>query len=650
MARKQTPQRRVPKAAGKAAPRRNGHRRGNSRVRLDPITFEVLRHRIWSINDESALTLKRISGSPVASEVNDFNTSILTADGQAVIVGPYIVSHAVGQNIIVQNLIADLSDNPGIEEDDVFITNDPFIGALHQNDVTCAAPIFADGKLLAWTCSTIHQIDVGGPVQGSQGSIGSESIFQEAPIMTPLKIIERGRLRKDVEREYLMRSRTQDLNALDLRAKIGAVNLTKRRLLELVARYGLDTIETCMQEIITYTATRLRERIRELPDGTWSHEVYLDYYDGVSDRVYPCVCTLTKRRDKIIFDFTGTAKQAPAIINCAYSGLLSGLVVSMLVFLCYDIPWSPAGVMRCIEVISEPGTVYHATWPAGVSKATTSGSFSATTLTCACLAKMFAASPKYRKLLMAPWIAAIPTQELFGTDGRGQPFGLTMLDPMAGGTGARSFKDGIDTGGFIRALSASIANVETYEFRAPILYLYRRQEPDTGGPGKYRGGVGVSMAYTVRGVDEIPTNVMHTMGYQHADACGIAGGYPATTNQFAVMRNSNVNELMSQGKLPQSFSELRGTLDLVPPMQRSYLKRGDVYRCITSGGGGYGDPLLREPESVRRDVVHGLVSEEKARAVYGVILKAAHGEVDERATLRQRAAIKKQRAEVGRRS
>ena len=637
---------------------RNGARRSpqtrrapkKQRVTLDPVTFEVLRHRIWSINDESAVTLKRISGSPVATEVNDFNTSILNAAGDAVVVGQYIVSHAIGQNIIVQNIIADLAENPGINEDDVFITNDPFIGALHQNDVTCAAPIFAEGELLAWTCSTIHQIDVGGPVQGSQGSIGSDSIFQEAPIMTPLKIIEGGLLRKDVEREYLMRSRTQELCALDLRAKIGAINVTKRRILEIVERYGLETIKECFNAIIDYTATRLGERISELPDGVWSHEVYLDYYDGVTDSIYPCFCALTKRGDTITFDFTGTAKQAPAIINCSYSGLMSGLMISVLAFLGNAIPGSPAGVMKHIEVISEPGTVFHATFPAGVSKATTSGSFSCTTLTTACMAKMFAASPKYRDRLMAPWIAGLPTQELFGTDHRGQPFGLTMLDPMAGGAGARSYKDGIDTGGFIRSLMASIANVETYEFRAPILYLYRRQEADTGGPGKYRGGVGVSMMYKAHGVEKIDTNVMHGMGYQHADACGIAGGYPSTTIQFAIMRDSNINEQMSAGALPQSFDDIQGKLDLVPPMFRSYLNRGDVYRCITSGGGGYGDPLLRDPELTRHDVVHGLVSLEKARAVYGVVFEEQSVAVDQAATERQRANIKKQRAEAATRS
>lgn len=384
--------------------------------------------------------------------------------------------------------------------------------------------------------------------------------------------------------------------------------------------------------------------MRELPDGTWRQTTYLGYSDGVASHIYPCRVAMTKRADSLTFDFTGTAKQAPAMTNCAYSGLLSGLVISVFVYLCYDMPWSPAGVTRVVRVISEPGTVTHAAWPAGVSRATMDGSFTVTAQTCACLSKMFAASEKYRENMMATWLGAAGAQELFGVDQRGIPFGATMLDSMAGGAGARSYKDGVDTGSSIRSLSVAIANVETYEFRYPILYLHRRQERDTGGAGKFRGGVSASIMYTPHDVAEIPTNVMHGSGYDWPGSAGINGGYPSSTHHFLIKRDTNIWELFAQGQMPSEMEEMDGRLEVIPGMAISYLKKGDVYRLIVTAGGGYGDPLDREPDLVAKDVLNRLVSLETAKNIYGVVVDPLSFGVDEESTARERARIREDRA------
>ena len=183
---------------------------------LDPIRFEVLRHRLWSIAAEASSAIKNISGSPIASEAHDFNTCIMNPAGDAVVMGPYVASLAIGQGLIVKTILEKYADNPGFAAGDMFLCNDPYSGALHQNDVTLVAPVFAGEKLIAWTGATIHQVDVGGSSKGSQAATGAKSIFEEAPVIPPVKIIERGVLRRDLEEAYLIRSRTRDLNALDL--------------------------------------------------------------------------------------------------------------------------------------------------------------------------------------------------------------------------------------------------------------------------------------------------------------------------------------------------------------------------------------------------------------------------------------------------
>ncbi len=605
---------------------------------IDPVTFEILRHRLWAINDEAAATLMLVSGSPVANEAFDFNTGIMDANGEVVAIGAYITLHAITLEQIVKDIIQEYSENPGIYENDMFFCNDPYVGALHQNDVVVVAPVHWKGELIAWTGGVIHQVDMGGPGKG-QVSIGATSIFDEAPVFPPLKLVERGVLKKDVERSYLRRSRLPELLGLDLKAKIACNNVAKKRIQELCEARGVDMVKSVIQEIINYTETRLRARLRELPDGTWRHIAYLDY----EQKIYETHLTMTKKGDGLTFDFTGTSPQAPAVINCTYAGLRAGVLTILLEFFCYDMPWCAAGAMRVVNLIAQPGTVVHARWPAGVCKSTTAANWTVVNSMTSCLSKLMAASDKYRSRAMAVWKGSSIVEELFGTNQRGEVFGATILDFMAGGAGARTYKDGIDTGGFINAVSCAIANAETYEFRYPMLYLFRRQEVDTGGPGRFRGGVSMSTMYICHGVDEIPHKALHGTGLRQPDSAGIFGGYPANTHLAMIKRNTDVLEVMKKGRLPQRMDEIEGSLEVLPAMINTCLKKGDVYTGRGVGGGGYQDPLTRDPSLVAQDIEHNLVSMQAARDIYGVVVDAGTLEVSEKETEARRNGIRAER-------
>lgn len=617
-----------------------------SQAAVDPVTVEILANRFWVTNDEVAATVRRVSGSPVATEACDFNTALMDANGDSLTIGMYMLLISTGLDFIVKDVLENLADNPGIGPGDMFLCSDPYRGVLHQSDVALVAPVHWEGELIAWSGVAIHQVDVGGLVYGSHGSIGAKSIYHEGLPIPPIRIVEGGRLRKDIEAEYLIRSRTRELNALDLRAKIAANNLARERILDCVERYGADTVRAAMRAIVDSNEERLRGRLAQLPDGVWRHRAYMDGEPG--ETVY-MEMEMSKTGSDLVFDLTKCAPQADAVFNCGRPGAIGGVIAAVLPMLCFGTQWCPAAVRRVVEVRTRPGTIVDPEWPAGMCKASTSSIPMINTMATACLGKMLAAgeADELTSRAMAPWMVAATVQDLFGTDRHGRPFAATMLDPMAGGGGARATTDGIDSGGIIRAVKLRIANVETYEFRYPMLYLHRRQEPDSGGAGEQRGGVGCSLMYTPHGVDEIPGNVMHSINTRAPVSVGILGGFPAGTNTMVMRRGTNVWEEIAAGRLPQEFDDLDGDVVVVPGMLSSTLGRGDVYRSLTCGGGGFGDPLSRAPEAVAADVRRRTATRGCAEAAYGVVL-LADGTVDEEATAGRRHAMLDERLAAAR--
>lgn len=616
--------------------------------RREVVPFEILRNRLWAITNEAAAVLRVLSGSPVTSDARDFNTCLINAKGDGTLMGPYVASHGIGQPLVVQHIVREYQTNPGISEGDMFICSDPYVGPPHQNDVTIVAPVHWEGEVVAWFGATLHQVDVGGPVEGSQTAIGAESIYGEPLPMPPLKIIEGGLLRKDIEAECLIRSRTREAYALDMRAQIGCINAANKRIKDVIARYGVTMVKESLEQISEHTATLLKARLRELPDGVWHHTGYLDYEDTTKRLVYPCRVVMTKQGESLTFDYSQTASQAPAMINCTYSGLLSGVLMGVFTHLCFDIPWSPAGVLRVLKITSRPGTLVHAQWPAGASKGTTGAGWLVTQTAAVCLSKMLASDEKYRSHVMAGWCGNVPVLSLFGLDQRGEYFGGPLMDHVAGGGGAKSFEDGVDTAGYVRCLSISIGNAETQEVRYPLLYLFRRQERDTGGAGKWRGGAGIGVMFVPYDVERIDKAIVDTWSYNHPEAIGNSGGGPGASNQFVIARDSAVRKMLQEGVLPSSIAEVGGSHEVIPNFLITSLGRDDAFYTRVSGGGGYGDPLDREPEDVLADVVSGLVSKEAAADSYGVVMEEHGWRIDRSRTIELRSALKDKRRQEGR--
>jgi N-methylhydantoinase B len=614
---------------------------------VDPFTFEVLRHRLLTINAEGALALQRVSGSPLATEAFDMNTSILSAAGEVAFVGPYLLTGPMGQGMIVRSILADAAEVAAIEPGDAFICNDPYSGSAHQNCVTLVAPVHAEGRLIAWTGATLHVVDVGGPTAGQVG-IGAASILDEAPVMSPRRIVRDGRVVADVEGEYLARSRTPELNALDLRAKLAALNAIGRGIAAVVAAHGVDAFIEVVDATIERATAHFRRRLAELPDGVVRQVAYVDREASNGQTVYHAVdLRLEKVGDRLVLDFEASSPQAPAVVNCTRSGLMSGVLVGLLTTLVWDAPWCPAAIERSIEVRSRPGSVVDAAWPAGCSMATMAAGFAATTVTAVAVGGLLARDPELRDRAMAAWAGAVGSVDVFGTDASGGRFGTVLLDTMASGTGASARFDGIDAGGFLRSMACVVANVEHTESLFPLLYLYRRLEPDTGGPGRRRGGVGVSYAILPHGVDRIETVSPHFSGSIEPESAGLVGGFPGATNAALVVTDSGARDAFAAGRAIGGPEELSHPGRALPGVARVALDSDDVLEVITTGGGGFGDPIEREPARVVVDVRSRLVSAAEAARIYGVILTPG-GDLDVAATDARRTSIRAERLSVER--
>jgi N-methylhydantoinase B len=611
---------------------------------LDPMTYEVVRHRLTSITEEMGEALKRMSGSVVVTDCNDFDAAIMDEVGAVVQVGLYNTELAASLDMAANWTLRNRAARPGIRAGDMFLCNDPWVGGgLHQNDVSLFAPLFVDGELFCWTGAVAHQVDLGGVSPGSW-SVGATDVFWESVPTPPVKIVEGGEIRDDIEDVYLRRSRTPKLVALDLRAKIGANNVAHERIRALCQKYGADVVKAVMRRTMDDAESRLRAKLRELPDGSWSSVAHQDSARSGDRGVYRIVLTVSKRDDQLTFDFTGTDPQVDGLINCTFAGLRGGIMPVVLTMLCGDIPWAPGGIYRCIDIVSEPGTINNCTFPAGIGKASVASAWATTNVATECLAGMLDTHPEHRKRLMSVCCGTWDFALLAGVDQRGGGFVTMLCDSMAGGLGARVDADGVDTGGLACIPMGRVADVEMNEFAFPMLYLWRREEADSGGAGRFRGGVGASSCFVPY---DSPLGGVHLVvsapGKALPLAAGLSGGLPAGTQHDVLLRGTAIRSALAQGRIPVALDDIGGDTELVPSHHETDLGPDDVYFTHWQGGGGYGDPLLRAADAVVADVRAHKVSVGAAGEVYGVVF-GTDGTPDADATTARRTALRRRRA------
>jgi len=572
---------------------------------IDPVTFEILSHRLYQITKEMGITLERVGGTVNTTQLHDYMASLYRANGDILSAGETIGWHVACASFAVKRIIQRFADDEGIDPGDVFLLNDPYVAAIHQSDVYVISPIHAGDRLVAWSATFVHVMDIGAMSPGGN-SPGATEICQEGIRIPGIKLVERGKLRRDVFDAITNMTRQPAMVGLDLKCEIAANNVARVRMEEICNQYGADLVDAVSSEMIRYSEEILRRRLREIPDGYWTASGVIQTTDS-----WKAMVSLRKTGDRLLFDFTGTDPQAKVGINLPYHATFGAAYSSVMSHLGYDIPKNH-GAFAPLEVIAPPGTIMNPIPPAPVSLNTTSGGAVAKYLTDTVIMQMVAASPRWRTEVMAKNLGGRLARHA-GVNQYGRYYVSTLLG--ISGSGATSEHDGLSSGGG----PITGHNVEWVEHNFPLLHLFRRHIRDGAGAGKFRGGIGAEMALTPHDAPQhqIKGVALGVAGLRNSGQ-GVFGGYPGAPSMLSHIEHTRLRELLAANVQPTDLEELGGESRLLPYCDFD-LKDGDVMLLSSGGGGGYGDPLERDPAATARDVSAGLVSAEAARTVYGIV-------------------------------
>jgi N-methylhydantoinase B len=572
----------------------------------DPITLEVVKNALASIADEMALAIMRSAYSPVVRDTMDYSTALCDRDGRVVAQGLTLAVQLGTFPTIMRYVLEEFGGNakPG----DVYIANDPYgCGGQHLPDIYVIKPIFVDAALEGYAATMAHHSDVGGLTPGSV-AVHATEIYQEGLRMPLLRLFDAG-----VENETLFkviekntRQPTQVLG--DLRAQLAACRAGERGVAELVARYGAESLHAYMDELQTVAEQLMRREIAALPDGTYRFD---DFIDGVGEEPEPLriAVTLEIAGDEVRIDFTGTAAQIEASLNCPVGLVYAACYCAIRGVVTRDIP-NCEGYMRPIRIHAPEGTIVNPVLPASCGARGVVG-YRAYDAVMGALAQ----------LVPDRVIAAGeggPTLISFGGYEDGRPF--VMTEVIVGTWGARADHDGFE--GISNPL-ANLSNtpVELIEADLPLQVLRYGLVPDSGGPGRHRGGLAFVREFRVLAQKAVLT--IRTDRRDHAPY-GLEGGEPGAPSGNVLVSNGGTRELPTM------------------PMEALVLTRGDVYRHVAAGGGGFGSPFERDPAAVLEDVLDGKVTRKAARERYGVALTEGDSpsvDADATTALRARARV-----------
>ncbi|HEX4680641.1 MAG TPA: hydantoinase B/oxoprolinase family protein [Gaiellaceae bacterium] len=569
-------------------------------VGTDPIRLEVIRAGLAATADEMAIALQRAAYSTNVKTRQDFSCAIFDAQLRVVAQSFSVPTHLGSLTSFVPGIV----NRYGIEklqDGDVVICNDGYrSGGVHLNDVTAVAPMYVDGELTAFMAALAHHVDVGG---GNPGSMGlAREIYGEGLMIPPTLLVRDGEFDDSILRFILNNVRSPRESGGDLRAQIAGVNIGRRRLSELAGKYGRGELVTSMDALLDYTERRVRHSLAEIPHGVYEAEGFMDN-DGIVDVPVRIAVRIEIDENGVRYDLTGSAPQCAGPINSTYAMTLSSCAYALRCLLDSDLPTND-GFYRVFDIVAPLGTVVNATEPAPISVGWETG----LRVTETALRALGDALPER---ITAGSKGCLSNISFGGIDPRTDRY-FTFYEAVAGGYGGRAHKDGIDA---IQPHGQNTENspVEEVEANYPLRVLRYALVPDSEGPGRQRGGLGLRRDYVVEG--DVSFSVLADRG--KFPPWGFAGGMDADVARY--VRNPDTDR---EEQLPSKFS-----LRLAP---------GETVRVQMAGGGGYGDPRERDPERVLADVREEKITVARARTAYGVVIDAETLELDRDATARER--------------
>lgn len=572
-------------------------------MKFDPITFAVLKNGLDSIVDEMAYTVVRTARSEIVKDVMDYSAAICGADGAMLAQAKTIALH-LGAVPEAMSVVLDAYGDD-LKPGDAIILNDPYQGGMHLPDIFMFCPIFHDEELQAFGVVICHHTDVGGRVPGSNASDSTE-IYQEGIRIPVSKLYDGGEPNDTLFRLIARNVRLPDRVIGDLRAQFAACRVGQRELGRLFERYGAREAQDYFAELLNYAERMTREEIKGWPRGTYRFTDYLDD-DGFGDEPIPISVAITVGDDGLVVDYEGSSPQVKAALNSTRSYTNSCTYLSVRCMLRGDIP-NNAGVFRCIEVKTPKASILDPVEPAACAARALTGY--------RVVDAMFGALAQIvPDLAPAAGEGGNTVVCLGGRRDDGAPF--IIVDMICGAWGGRPDKDGIEA---ITNPSQNLSNtpVETMEAQHPVRIEEYALVPDSGGAGKWRGGLGIARSYRLLG-DEAQLQLRADRA--KFQPYGLSGGEP--------------------GRSTRNFLERNGEMEEVPGKITMTLRRGEMIRHEQAGGGGFGDPLTRDPARVARDVWNRKITASFAREKHGVVVDPESGELDVTATAQLRSELEK---------
>lgn len=578
---------------------------------IDPITLSVIQSGLQQVCDEMDLTFSRAAFSPVIAEANDRSDGIYSAeDGSLIAQGagglPVFVGTMQYSTRTLIEMIASgkaAAPKPG----DIYIVNDPYLGGTHLMDVRFAMPVYRNGEIFCWLSNTGHWPDTGGAVPGGF-SASATSVEQEGLRLPPVRLFKEGKLDTEIYAIICSNIRVSEQRIGDVKAQAAALLVGQERLVRILERYGDDTVTKAIGELRRRAAEQMRANIRLIPEGTYRSVAYIDS-DGVVNEPLEIRLTITATGDELSFDFEGSSKPCAGPMNSVLATTLSSVYLAMR-HIFPDVPIS-AGAFEPLKVKTPEGTFLDAHYPRPVS---------------GCAAEV---SQRIAEAVFAALVEALPDRVTASPAGSSGNFALGGHDPergrgyvmyqiSGGGYGGNSDHDGLANGCSTIGISKA-PPVEIMEQQFPVLYHRYALREGSGGAGKHRGGFGLDYEIELR---RGAATASFVMDHGRFGPQGALGGSDGRTNSVTVWRDG-------EAMTPEHLSKA----------QDIALKPGDRVRVGTPGGGGYGDPLTRDPQAVLEDVRLGRYTSAEAFDLFGVVLKA-DCQSDTTATERARASRK----------
>ncbi|RLF22981.1 MAG: 5-oxoprolinase [Thermoprotei archaeon] len=568
---------------------------------VDPITVEVVRCCLEYTAEEMGIALRNAAYSPNIKERMDHSCAIFDAEGRLLAQAEHIPVHLGSMAWAIKKILEHLrSRGAELQPNDVIAVNDPFLAGTHLNDIIMIKPVFNEGNVVAYVANRAHHVDVGGMVPGSISAHAVE-VHQEGLIIPPIKIVEDGVFKDDVLRMWLRNVRAPEVVVGDIRAQVAACHVGEKRLRELMERYNVEQLLEIFNEILRHSEKLTRLSIKKLPDFNVEATDYLEAVEG-EDVIIKV--SMRKQEDEVFIDFTGSSPQVSAPLNAPMGITIAATSFVLKTILDPDLVIND-GFYRPVHIIAPEGSVVNAKWPAAVGASIETAQRIVDVL-------YMALSKVIPKRVPAAACGSMNNILIGGVDPESGK-AWVFYETVAGGYGGRHGLDGVD------AVHCNMTNtmntpIEVIEGELPLLFTRYEIRPGSGGAGKWRGGMGVIRSFRILAGRALVTIVGERVKRR---PWGLCGGLPGEAAKYYVVRkDGSIVHLGSKGSV--------------------VVHEGDEVVVETAGGGGYGDPLERNPEAVLQDYLNGLIAAEDAVNIYGVVIKEQRIDYEETMKLRSK--------------